>query len=523
MVKPTKARMFAAEKSSRPVAWGIAIGDLLWEGTNKLGEHILLTWLVERLRDHEAVIVFLNCTVEHYIWFSFGLLILYLAFVCLRAMFSSDHSEEGSEPTRLTPLVSSQGPRSHAIGTINQGDNSKIIFGEDVRPAEPSPSTTPKLNVHEFGVSFEGLPIRSIDKGHDAFTIHPAGADSFITLTDHTKVVRAPESENAAITMDRNMLSALQAVLPSIAIAELKVQQFRASVTWKSDSVLTSFYQWGLKSENRFLDHALEQIHAHLREVVNDLLFTLHRDTKLVSREGEVQFLAFEPVERSDDAKKDRQEKVWQKATEACATYDKLIDAARRTFAGLPVVQPVSDLPLTNIAEWPRVILSYQRSSKYGFHVANHNPQVEARAVELKPARSPHYSLRSERIGLLTAGTPALPLVLRAELIEGTGEDRLQEAEGQEAWDTVAKDLWLKRQSKTTMEDSDPLAVINRLGNAMVRDLNDGTSLVIALNVVYTDLAGTGYVSPADVEWCIVGGVIEVRPGVISKVTHAAN
>src|SRR5579871_612482 len=159
---------------------------------------------------------------------------------------------------------------------------------------------------------------------------------------------RTQRSEDIAIAIDQKTLEKLRAALPDTAIAELKNQQFRASVTWKCDGVLTAFYQWGLNSENRFLDHALEQIHAHLREVAHDLLVSVRRDSRLISREGqgtsEVEFRVFEPVERSDDAKQNRQAKVWQIAEDVCATYDKLIHAARCIFADVPISQLATDL-----------------------------------------------------------------------------------------------------------------------------------------------------------------------------------
>jgi hypothetical protein len=156
MVKPTKARMFASERVSRPVALGLAIGDLLWEGVNKLWEHLLLTWIVERLRD-QAATVFLQWTVDHYILFFFVLVILYLAFVCVRAMFGRGEDQGDRGLRGDGPNISQErakGAHAGIVGSVGDIDRSNVNIGgtQNLGPViyQSGPPASPQLSVTKW-------------------------------------------------------------------------------------------------------------------------------------------------------------------------------------------------------------------------------------------------------------------------------------------------------------------------------------------------------------------------------------
>jgi hypothetical protein len=109
MFKPTRARIAAAESAiRRPVGGVFGIGWVFWEGINKLGEHMLLSWICERLRDQEALVDVLKWTVGHPFWCLVTLAVVYLAIVSLKAMFGSDATEE-------TPLETGTSGESETI------------------------------------------------------------------------------------------------------------------------------------------------------------------------------------------------------------------------------------------------------------------------------------------------------------------------------------------------------------------------------------------------------------------------
>jgi hypothetical protein len=128
-VRPTRARILAAERSSRPLGLALVIGDLMWEGANKLGEHIVLTWIADRLQEEVGLVNAIKWTVDHPIWFLLILaFVAYPAFVCLRVVFGTKTNEEEREDQ--PPLSArTQGRNSHAIGLSEQGENSRLHIG----------------------------------------------------------------------------------------------------------------------------------------------------------------------------------------------------------------------------------------------------------------------------------------------------------------------------------------------------------------------------------------------------------
>jgi len=119
MVKPSRARFIEAEKSSRLVGLVFAIGALLWEGISRLGEHIVLGWIAERIQGQEFMVSLLYWSVDHPILFFGALVILHLAYVSLRIIFGPD--EDGGMVDRDKNITS--GPQS----PISTGDNSPAI------------------------------------------------------------------------------------------------------------------------------------------------------------------------------------------------------------------------------------------------------------------------------------------------------------------------------------------------------------------------------------------------------------
>jgi hypothetical protein len=136
MVKPSHARIASAESALRlPVGGGLGTGWVVWEGINKLWEHILLSWICDRLRDREGLVDFLKWTVAHPFWFLFALVVGYLAIVALKAMFGGTPE---SDSYKSPPDASASGKHQYAhsetgpatsIGSIEGIHNSNINFG----------------------------------------------------------------------------------------------------------------------------------------------------------------------------------------------------------------------------------------------------------------------------------------------------------------------------------------------------------------------------------------------------------
>lgn len=220
-------------------------------------------------------------------------------------------------------------------------------------------------------------------------------------LRDHTKAASPPELEekiDAGIVADRETLKALQAVLPSAAITDLKIQQFRSGFTWKYDELLIAFHQWGLNPEHRFLDHALEKIHAQLREDAYALFYQVQRDSKIIRSTAGGDLRGFEPLEQNTAEKEEHQNEVWEKATKVCTVYGELIDAARRTFAGVPVTQPAEIAPVRLIID-PASVVKLSTISGGGYILDSQlKLRFENSGGKVAIAKSLHFDL-IERTG----------------------------------------------------------------------------------------------------------------------------
>jgi hypothetical protein len=177
-------------------------------------------------------------------------------------------------------------------------------------------------------------------------------------------------------------------------------------------------------------------------------------------------------------------------------------------------------LPQGGLITWPRIVLGYDKAAPHGFFVTNHSPNIEARAIQLHGAASKHYRLSSSVIPLAPASAK-LPLELHCDLIESDEtENWIKSASGKEAWETVAKDVWSDRlPDQSGLSDLDKFIAV---GEAMAKDHNDAACLGIPIRIFYQDLAGEDedYVSPSVVMWHVLAGVLEIRPGVISRKTR---
>jgi len=173
-----------------------------------------------------------------------------------------------------------------------------------------------------------------------------------------------------------------------------------------------------------------------------------------------------------------------------------------------------------HLANWPRVTLGFNRdgdaSKQKGFYVTNHNSTLEARAVQLRVTRSPHYLLTSHVIPFLAGGATMIPFEFHAELAEiSDTEERVQHADGPEALQVFATDVWLQR--IPTPESDTAAAMFEVISEAMANDWNSHTALVLPLAISYTDLSGVPYTSHSEVLWHVIGGVLEIRPGLVQQ------
>jgi hypothetical protein len=122
MVKPTKARVIAAEKSSRPFGWALTIGGLLWEGLSRLGEHIVLSWVAERIQGQAFMVSAISWSVDHPILFFLELALIYVAYVFLRTIFGKEDETGGNGDVMTT-----YGPQS----PINQAGRDIIFYAQN--------------------------------------------------------------------------------------------------------------------------------------------------------------------------------------------------------------------------------------------------------------------------------------------------------------------------------------------------------------------------------------------------------
>ncbi len=129
MDKPTRERVLAAERTSRSLGLGLTICGFIWEGINRLGEHIVLSWIADRLQEQVAIVGALKWTVDHPVWFFLLLALVYLAVVCLKAVFSAARLD--SEAT--------SGVSAHASGDQNQ----TLAAGRDIIITSPVPLSSP--------------------------------------------------------------------------------------------------------------------------------------------------------------------------------------------------------------------------------------------------------------------------------------------------------------------------------------------------------------------------------------------
>lgn len=131
MVRLTRTRALAAERASRPFGLGLLSADILWEGANKLGEHIVLTWISERLQGHASVMTFLEWSVAHPWWFGVLVTTLYLAFICLKAIFGPPEQSGDNEnaEAKINQRVQSGSAPAAALGSMGDVIGSHINVG----------------------------------------------------------------------------------------------------------------------------------------------------------------------------------------------------------------------------------------------------------------------------------------------------------------------------------------------------------------------------------------------------------
>ncbi len=300
-ISKVTATVAVRSKSSRIFGAVEGGGWLLWEGAAQVADHFILKQITDRLEKTGAAVKFLNWTVDYPGWFLLLLVMAWATLVLLKTLLSKDeetaHSTlPGGAPPKTTLSAQTDGSRSRAtaLGTI---ENSSVHVGDNFYPqAVGQPGST-------------------------------------------------KETTDSA---DQETLRSLQVVLPSNSIAELRMQQFRPSLHWRFDGVLVAFYQWGLIPENRFLNHTLEQIHTRLRELAYNLYDSVQRYSKLIPVRDQTamsggDFRVFEPAGSKDTVEVSND--VQEKAKLVCSTYEELVNAARRTFAGIAVSQPPAPIP----------------------------------------------------------------------------------------------------------------------------------------------------------------------------------
>jgi hypothetical protein len=168
--------------------------------------------------------------------------------------------------------------------------------------------------------------------------------------------------------------------------------------TWKYDDLLIAFHRWGLNPEHRFLDHALEKIHAQLREDAYALFYQVQRDSKIIRSTAGGDLRGFEPLEQNTAEKEEHENEVWEKATEVCTVYGELIDAACRTFAGVPVIQSAEIAPI-NLSIDPASVVKLSTISGGGYILDSQlKLRFENSSGKVAIAKSLHFDL-IERCG----------------------------------------------------------------------------------------------------------------------------
>jgi hypothetical protein len=131
---------------------------------------------------------------------------------------------------------------------------------------------------------------------------------------------------------DQKTFNALQKVLPSTSIAQLRTRHFSSTFEWNLDRVLLEFHQWDIISEHRFLDPVLERIHGGLRDAVDVLVHKVHFYSELLTEDGRSR--GFSPLGKIEDMTEfeGHRNEVYEAAKAVCDAYDDLVQTARRKF-----------------------------------------------------------------------------------------------------------------------------------------------------------------------------------------------
>jgi hypothetical protein len=158
-----------------------------------------------------------------------------------------------------------------------------------------------------------------------------------------TKVPALVEAIGGSREPDESTLQALQALLPTGDIAQLRVRQFWSDFKWEFDNVLIAFQQWGLVAEHRFLDYELEEIHRRLRDAVSILFDKVHRYSEPLPGGGDAR--GFSPIGQISDMAEfeGHRNEVYEAARRVCTLYDDLVLTARRKSAGI-IAPPSSQI-----------------------------------------------------------------------------------------------------------------------------------------------------------------------------------
>jgi hypothetical protein len=160
------------------------------------------------------------------------------------------------------------------------------------------------------------------------------------------------------------------------------------------------------------------------------------------------------------------------------------------------------------------VILRYLPGSPSGgFYVTNRS-EIDAINVRLKPTHSRQVLIESEAIPLLKKEDGDVPLILQTVDKESRGR-RHKHAE---AWRDLASDAWSVEFPISVPQSQDRIGSFSSVLNQASSDqLNN--QLLIPLEVLYGDLAGRSFTSPATVGWNPIGNrICEVRLGTVERV-----
>jgi hypothetical protein len=156
MHKPSRADLIKAERSLRkPIGAALAIGialDLEW--IDKLCEHAILSWIIERAGEHGTGVAFLKWSSEHPVLFSLLAVAIYgcVAFVKGIVTTPEEHSQEptahqaqnGTAPVEQH-TSGAKSPNVNVGGTVQDstvhvGDIYHHYNQESLRDDQPKPS-----------------------------------------------------------------------------------------------------------------------------------------------------------------------------------------------------------------------------------------------------------------------------------------------------------------------------------------------------------------------------------------------